>query len=578
MFKLFRYLKNYKLQSIVGPVFKLIEVCFELAVPLIMANIIDIGIANEDKGYIFRMGGVLVLFGVLGLACALTAQFFAARASLGFATELRRDLFSHINRFSYAEIDKLGVSTLVTRMTADINQTQTGVNLLLRLFLRSPFIVVGSIIMSFTVSVKLTVIFLIAVPCLGAVIYAVMRLTVPRYKKVQKSLDRTNLLTSEALSGARVIRAFSRQSDEEKGFVENTSALTEKQLSTGRISALLNPGTYVIMNLAVVAIIWYGGKGVYVGELTQGKVIALVNYMSQILLALLMLALLITNITKMQASASRINEVFNVKPSVTDGKREAVAAAQNAVEFKNVGFAYSKQGDNALTGISFTAEHGEIIGIIGGTGSGKSTLVSLIPRFYDCTEGEVLVDGVNVREYKLSALRRKTGVVPQKAVLFKGSVRGNLRWRDKNADDSAIDSALELAQAKEFVYANEDGLDHRILEGGKNLSGGQRQRLTIARAVVGDPEILILDDSASALDLATDSALNRAIREYVKQKGATVFLVSQRISSIRYADRIVVLDDGKMAGVGTHEQLLSSCEVYGEICRSQQSFEGGDRA
>lgn len=573
MFKLFRYLKNYKLQSIIGPVFKLIEVCFELAVPMVMANIIDIGIANGDKGYIFKMGGLLVLFGILGLVCALTAQYFAAKASLGFASALRSDLFRHINRFSYAEIDSIGSHTLVTRMTADINQTQTGVNLLLRLFLRSPFIVIGSIIMSFTVSVKLTAVFLIVVPCLAAVIYAVMHITVPKYKQVQKELDKTNLLTAETLTGARIIRAFSRQSDEENEFLENTESLNRKQIITGRISALLNPATYVIMNIAVIAIIWFGGKSVYSGSITQGEVIALVNYMSQILLALLMLALLITNITKMQASASRINDVFDIKPGITDGDKAAEESIPDAsaVEFKNVSFSYPSSGENTLQNITLSASRGEMIGIIGGTGSGKTTLVNLIPRFYDCTDGEVLVDGVNVKEYTLDGLRRKIGVVPQKAVLFKGTVRENLKWRNENATDEEIESALEAAQAKDFVDATDEGLDHRIVQEGKNLSGGQRQRLTIARALVGDPEILILDDSASALDLATDARLRRAVSRISREKGTTVFIVSQRISSIKSADRIAVLDDGRLAGLGTHSELLNSCEVYKEICLSQLS-------
>lgn len=571
MLKLFRYLKNYKKESIIGPLFKLIEACFELAVPLVMANIIDVGIKNADKPYIYKMGGVLVLLAFCGLACSLTAQYFAAKASLGFGTALRRDLFKHINSLSYSEIDSVGSHTLVTRMTADINTAQQGVNILLRLFLRSPFIVLGSIIMAFTISVKLTLIFLIIAPCLAYVIYLIMHITIPQYKNIQKKLDKTNLMTSETLTGARVIRAFSRQKDEEKEFADNTEELKCQQIVAGRISALMNPATYVIVNLAILAIIWFGGKTVYTGAISQGEVIALINYMNQILLALLAMAILVTNITKMQASAIRINDVFDIQPSVSDNGNKAVSDVEGApcVEFRDCDFSYGSADESALSGISFKAMRGETVGVIGGTGSGKTSLINLIPRFYDVSKGEVLVDGVNVKEYPFTQLRNKVGIVPQKAVLFKGTIRYNMKWRDQNASDEDIWKALDIAQAKDFVEQKPDKLDEMILQEGKNLSGGQRQRLTIARALVGSPEILILDDSASALDLATDARLRKAIHD--KTEGMTVFIVSQRISSIKNADKIIVLDDGKIAGIGTHKELYHGCEVYKEICLSQLS-------
>lgn len=571
MFRLFRYLKNYKKESVIGPLFKLIEACFELAVPIVMANIIDIGIKNADKPYIWKMGAVMVLLGVLGLTCALTAQYFAAKASVGFGTALRRDLFKHINTLSYSEIDKVGSHTLVTRMTADINAAQSGVNILLRLLLRSPFIVLGSIIMAFTISVKLTLIFLIIAPCLAYVIYKIMSVTIPRYKVIQKTLDHTNLMTSETLTGARVIRAFSRQHDEEENFRKNTEELNRLQIVAGRINALMNPLTYVIVNLAIAAIIWFGGKTVYSGDITQGEVIALVNYMNQILLALLAMAILVTNITKMQASAIRINDVFNVKTTVSDQGNTSVTTVENApcVEFKNVDFSYRASEENSLEGLDFAIRRGETVGIIGGTGSGKTSVINLIPRFYDVTGGSVLVDGVDVKKYPLKQLRGKIGIVPQKAVLFKGTIRDNMKWRDKTVSDEEIWQALEIAQAADFVREKPLQLDEMIMQEGKNLSGGQRQRLTIARALIGNPEILILDDSASALDFATDAKLRKAIAE--KTDNMTVFIVSQRISSIKNVDRIIVLDDGRIAGIGSHKELYKTCEVYREICLSQLS-------
>ncbi|WP_294490503.1 ABC transporter ATP-binding protein [uncultured Ruminococcus sp.] len=571
MFRLFRYLKNYKKESVIGPLFKLIEACFELAVPLVMANIIDIGIKNEDMGYILKMGGVMVLLGFLGLACSLTAQFFAAKASVGFGTALRTDLLKHINKLSYTEIDKIGSSTLVTRMTADINTAQAGVNILLRLLLRSPFIVIGAVIMAFTISVKLTLIFLIIAPCLAFVIYKIMSITIPRYKHIQKTLDRTNLLTSEALTGARVIRAFSRQQDEEKEFKQITDELTDLQIKAGRINALMNPMTYVIVNIAIAVIIRAGAGQVFRGTISQGEVIALINYMNQILLALLAMAILVTNITKMQASAIRINDIFAVDPSVSDDGNSDVKAVKNApcIEFKDVSFSYHDSEEYALENISFSVGRGETAGIIGGTGSGKSSVINLIPRFYDVSKGQVLVDGVDVKDYPFKQLRKKIGLVPQRAVLFKGTIRDNMKWRDRSASDDEIISALKLAQAYDFVMEKPDKLDEMILQEGKNLSGGQRQRLTITRAFVGSPEIVILDDSASALDLATDAKLRKAIAE--QTGGMTVLIVSQRISSIKNVDKIIVMDDGKIAGIGTHRELYKNCAVYREICLSQLS-------
>ncbi len=578
MFKLFKYLKNYKIESIIGPLFKMIEACFELAVPVVVAKIIDVGIYNNDKSYIYSMGAIMVLLGLLGLACSLTAQYFAAKASFGFGTALRRDLYHHINTFSHTEIDKLGSSSLVTRITSDINQAQTGVNMILRLFLRSPFIVIGSIIMAFTISVKLTLIFLISAPILALIIYFIMIKTVPMFKRIQKRQDKITLMTSENLIGTRVIRAFSRQKNEEEDFRENAEELKKLQVSAGRISALMNPATYIVVYAAIIAIIWAGGISVYSGSITQGEVIALLSYMNQILLALLAVALLVTSITKAQASAIRINEVFDVMPSITDKNTEAVDDSdyENSVEFNNVTFSYFGSDEPALSNIDFTVKKGETVGIIGGTGSGKSTLINLIPRFYQAQKGEILINGRNISDYPLVQLRRKIGIVPQKAVLFKGTVRENMQWRDANASDENITEALKIAQALDFVMDKPEALDHMILQGGKNLSGGQRQRLTIARALVGSPEILILDDSSSALDLATEARLRNAIRE--KTAGMTVFIASQRVSSIRHADKIIIMDDGQIAGIGTHEQLLESCEVYQEICRSQMYNDGASAA
>ena len=577
MFRLFRYLKNYVVQSILGPLFKMTEATFELIVPIVMAKIIDVGIKNNDREYILKMGGVLVLLGVLGLACSLTAQFFAAKASMGFGTALRKDLYHHINKFSHAEIDKIGTSTLITRMTGDINQAQTGINMLLRLFLRSPFIVIGAIIAAFIINVKLTLIFLLASPIIGLIIYLTMSRSIPKYVDIQKKVDKVSLLTRENLAGVRVVRAFSRQEQEKQEFSETSETLMKNQVMVGRISALLNPATYVVVNLAILAIIWFGGKTVYAGNLTQGEVIALVNYMSQILLALVALANLIVILTKASASSMRINELFDTKPQLTDENAKELPQnnGEMAVEFRNVSFKYSADAENALSDLSFTVKKGQTVGIIGGTGSGKSTLINLIPRFYDVTQGEVLVDGYNVKDYTFTDLREKIAIVPQKAVLFKGTIRENMRWGKADATDEEIYKALDIAQAREFVDSKPDGLDTMIMQNGRNLSGGQRQRLTIARAIVKNSEILILDDSASALDYATDAKLRKAISQ--QTAGLTLFIVSQRATTIKNADSIIVMDDGKIAGIGTHKELLKNCNEYREICRSQLSGEEIER-
>lgn len=573
MKKLLKYFKNYKLESIMGPLFKLLEASFELFVPLVMAQIIDVGIKKQDVGYILRMGGVLVLLGVVGLACSLTAQYFSAKAAVGIGTMLRNDLFRHINTLSYREIDTVGTSTLVTRMTSDINQVQSGINLVLRLFLRSPFIVFGAMVMAFTINVKAAMIFVVTIPLLSVVVFGVMLVSMPLYKKVQKQLDQVLLTTRENLLGARVVRAFNRQEDEIKKFDRENGMLVRMQVFVGKISALMNPITYVIVNGAIIILIWTGAWQVEDGIITQGEVVALVNYMSQILVELVKLANLIINISKALACSHRINAVFEEQSSIAEKAetKEGTWFSETAVEFKNMDFFYAGAKEPSLSRISFKALRGQTIGIIGGTGSGKSSLVNLIPRFYDATEGAVYVDGVDVKEYSLSKLRHKIGVVPQRAVLFKGSLRENMRWGKRDATDEEIYKALDTAQAREFVDSKEKGLDLLIEQGGKNLSGGQKQRLTIARALVRKPEILIMDDSASALDFATDAALRKAIRE--NTENMTVFLVSQRATTIRHADQILVLDDGKLVGAGTHRELLDQCEVYREICLSQLSKE-----
>lgn len=571
MRRLLKYLKGYEKESILAPLFKMLEATFELIVPLVVAGIVDVGIQNRDTAYIWRMCVVMVLLGVIGLACSLTAQYFAAKAAMGFSTALRKDLFAHISSLSYRELDHLGTPTLVTRITSDVNQAQTGVNLVLRLFLRSPFIVAGAVVMSFFIDVKIALIFVIAVPLISAVIYLIVKCTVPIYKKVQTSLDKISLLTRENHVGARVVRAFGRQQEENREFSETNDEYTKVQVFAGKISALLNPATLVIMNFAIMAILWFGSKEVANGIITQGEVVALVNYMSQILLALLALGNLVVAVTKATASAIRLNEVFDTKSTLTDEGRTVQQDRKGTprVEFKNVSFGYAGTQEPAVSHISFRAMAGETIGIIGGTGCGKSTLVNLIPRFYDVTEGEVLVDGNPVTAYPFGQLRKKIGIVPQHAVLFKGTIRENMRWGKEDASDDEINRALSVAQAEKFVYEKPQKLDTMVSQGGTNFSGGQKQRLTIARALVGTPDILIMDDSASALDFATDAALRHAIKE---QTGAmTVFIVSQRAASIKQADRIIVLDDGCIAGIGTHSELMEKCEVYREICLSQLS-------
>lgn len=570
MKSLLKYLKDYKKESFLAPLFKMLEASFELFVPLVMAAIIDTGIANNDRGYIFRMGGVLVALGLIGLACSATAQYFSARAAVGFATKLRHALFSHIQSLSYTELDTLGTNTLITRMTSDVNQLQSGVNLTLRLLLRSPFIVFGAMIMAFTVDVKAALIFVVAIPLLSIVVFGIMIVSLPLYKKVQAALDKVLGRTRENLAGARVIRAFCKEDQEIEAFSEENEALLDIQVFVGKISAAMNPLTYIIVNVALVVLLWTGAIRVDSGIITQGAVVALVNYMSQILVELIKLANLIIQITKALACAKRIESIFEVENSQ---QIEALTQQVNTkntedvIRFDHVGLTYQGGGDESLTDIDFTVKRGQTIGIIGGTGSGKTSVVNLIPRLYDATRGTVLVDGQDVKTYDPDTLRSKVGIVPQKAVLFKGTIRENLLWGNENATEEQLEKALEISQAKEFVDTKEGRLDFMIAQGGKNLSGGQKQRMTIARAVVREPEILILDDSASALDFATDAKLRHAIREMGNDM--TVIIVSQRSSSIQYADQIIVLDDGKIVGIGTHESLLADNEVYQEIYYSQ---------
>lgn len=569
MRSLLKYLKDYKKESILAPVFKMLEASFELFVPLVMAAIIDTGIANHDKGYIFRMGGVLVALGLIGLACSVTAQFFSAKAAVGFATKLRHALFSHIQGLSYAELDTLGTNTLITRMTSDVNQLQSGVNLTLRLLLRSPFIVFGAMIMAFTVDVKAALIFVVAIPLLSIVVFGIMIVSLPLYKKVQAALDKVLGRTRENLEGARVIRAFCKEGQEIESFSEENEALLNIQVFVGKISAAMNPLTYIIVNIALVVLLWTGAIRVDGGIITQGAVVALVNYMSQILVELIKMANLIIQITKALACAKRIESILAVENSqqIEDLTQQAKAETDDVIRFEHVGLTYQGGGEESLTDIDFAVKKGQTIGIIGGTGSGKTSVVNLIPRLYDATRGTVYVDGQDVKTYDPKQLRSKVGIVPQKAVLFAGTIRENLMWGNENATEEQLERALEISQAKEFVDTKEGRLDFKIAQGGKNLSGGQRQRMTIARVVVRDPEILILDDSASALDFATDAKLRHAIREMGNDM--VVIIVSQRSSSIQYADQIIVLDDGKVVGIGTHDSLLAENEVYQEIYYSQ---------
>lgn len=576
------YLKNYKKESVLAPLFKMLEASFELLVPLVMAAVIDVGIANKDEPYIIKMCLVLIALGVIGLVCSITAQYFSAKAASGFGTGVRHALFRHIQNFTFTEMDTIGSSTLITRLTSDINQTQSGVNLVLRLFLRSPFIVFGAMIMAFTVDIQAALIFVVVIPLLSVIVFGIMLVTMPLYRKVQSHLDSVLLTTRENLAGVRVIRAFNKEQEERERFEKENQALTDAQKFVGRISGLMNPLTYVIVNGGIIALIYVGAVRVNIGDLSQGEVVALVNYMSQILTELVKLANLIITVTKAVACGNRIGNILKIQPDMKEGNRilsnEEICpdTAKDggrsvkeipAVEFDHASLTYKGASGESLTDITFCAMRGQTIGIIGGTGSGKSSLVNLIPRFYDVTNGQIRIFGNDIRDYKIESLRSRIGVVLQKAVLFKGTIAENLRWGNESASDDELEEALEISQAKEFVDQKPGRLEFQIEQGGRNLSGGQKQRLTIARALVRKPDILILDDSASALDFATDAALRSAIRS---MKGnPTVFIVSQRASSVQYADQIIVLDDGEAAGIGTHEELLASCPAYQEIYYSQ---------
>ena len=584
MKKLLVYLKGYEKESVLAPLFKLLEACFELFVPLVMANIIDYGIANKDMGYIGKMGLCLLALGIVGLASSITAQFFAAKAAVGFSSKLRQALFDHIQGLNFTNIDKAGTSTMITRMTSDINQVQSGVNMVLRLFLRSPIIVFGAMIMAFTIDVKSAMVFVVAIPVLAIIVFGVMLITMPLYKKVQAALDKVLGVTRENLTGVRVIRAFHQEEEEEARFCEYNDSLTHLQKFVGKISACMNPVTYVVVNGAIIALIYIGAIQVNVGNLTQGEVVAIINYMSQILVELVKLANLIILLTKALACADRIASVFDISnedsgESIADNgdtKRtdKKQAAGAPFLEFKHVSLTYQGAGAETLQDIHFTVNKGDTIGIIGGTGSGKSSLVNLIPGFYPATKGQILLEGKDISEMDENQLRNRIGVVPQKAVLFKGTIRSNLQWGKPDATEEEMWRAVELAQAKEVVEGKPGRLDAEISQNGKNLSGGQRQRLTIARALVRMPEILILDDSASALDYATDAKLRAALRTL--EDKTTTFIVSQRASTIRHADKIIVLDDGEMAGVGTHSELLENCTVYQEIYYSQYPKEAAN--
>lgn len=574
MRKLLRFLKDYKKESILSPLFKLLEASFELFVPLVMAAIIDTGIGNKDGGFILKMCGILILLALVGLTCSITAQYFAAKAAVGFATKVRHALFDHIQKLSYTEMDTAGTDTMITRMTSDINQAQSGVNMVLRLFLRSPFIVFGAMIMAFTIDVKAALIFVVTIPVLSVVVFGIMIITIPLFRRVQASLDKVLGVTRENLTGSRVIRAFNKEQEEIADFDESNERLTDVQLFVGKISALMNPLTYIIINVALVILIWTGAIQVNIGKISQGEVVALVNYMSQILVELVKLANLIITVTKAIACGNRVQSIFEMETSMVDGNGSKKEDTGYTVEFRNVSMRYKGAGADTLTGIDFKAKPGDTIGIIGGTGSGKSSVVNLIPRFYDVTEGQVMVDGMDVRKYKITDLRDKIGIVPQKAVLFAGTVRSNLAWGKEDATEEEMQQALSVAQAAEVVDKKDGKLDAEVEQGGKNFSGGQKQRLTIARALVKQPEILIMDDSSSALDYATDAKLRQAIHNMPSRP--TVFIVSQRAASIMYADKIIVLDDGTVAGTGTHEELLKDCSVYQEIYYSQfKRTEGG---
>ncbi len=569
------YLRRYRKECVLAPLFKMLEATFELFVPLVVSSIIDIGIAGQDKGYIFKMCMMLILLAIIGLVCSITAQYFAAKAAVGCATGLRHHLFSHIQSLSFSELDTVGTSTLITRMTSDVNQVQNGVNLVLRLFLRSPFIVFGAMIMAFTIDVQAALVFVAAIPILAIIVFGIMFITRPMYKKVQSGLDKILGITRENLVGVRVIRAFNKENEEVRRFKQSNEQLNHLQKFVGKISGLMNPLTYVVVNVSIIVLIWIGAIRVNAGTLSTGQVIALYNYMSQILVELIKLANLIISVTKALACANRIDEIFCVQSEMVDGKIDIKKQKEQKnsnvqtpiIEFKNVSLKYKGGGEEAISDINFKVNRGETVGVIGGTGSGKSSLIGLIPRFYDATKGEVLIDGVNVKEYTQESIRSKVAVVMQKALLFKGTIRDNVKWGKQDATDEEVMKALEISQAKEFVEKKDGVLDAFVDQAGKNLSGGQRQRLTIARAVVGQPDILILDDSSSALDFATDAALRNSIRNMTPSP--TLFIVSQRAASMMHADKIIVLDDGIITGIGTHKELLASCEVYQEIYHSQ---------
>lgn len=575
MKKLLKYLRNYKKELVFGPFFKLLEAIFELTVPHVMAKIIDIGIENNDTKYILRMSGLIILLGFCGLGFALTCQLLASRCAYGFGTELRTDLYKHINSLSYTSIDKVGTASLINRLTNDSNTVQNGVNMFIRLATRSPFLVIGAMVRAMMIDLKLSLIFLVVAVLTTIVIVSVMHKTVPMYKTTQKNLDRASLLTRENLEGARVIRAFSRQQEEIDDFRKSVDDIAESSIAVGRISSILNPFSFMVMNLGIVFILWFGGVRIDTGYLTQGELTEFTNYMTQILLALIVLANLIVTFTKAFASANRISEVFAIQPEKSGGNEKPTDHKdyRNIIEFKNVSFSYDTAGDHSIKNISFTLERGKMLGIIGGTGSGKSTLANLIPCFYRATEGEILISGVDVYNYNFSELRKTIGLVPQKAVLFTGTVRDNMKWHKQSATDEEIISALKTAQAWEFVEKMPNGLDTNISQGGKNLSGGQKQRISIARAIVGNPDILILDDSTSALDYATDLALRKALKNDMPD--TTVIMISQRTTSLKDADKIIVMDDGEAVGMGTHEELLKTCEIYSEIYKSQMNEKEG---
>ena len=576
MRKLLTYLKDYRKESILAPLFKMLEASFELFIPLVVASIIDKGIGGSDKAYIYRMGLVMILLGVIGLACSVTAQYFSAKAAVGFTAKVKSELYRHIQSLSYTELDQLGTSALITRMTSDMNQVQTGINLTLRLLLRSPFVVFGAMIMAFTVNAKAAFVFVVIIPLLCVVVFGIILFNIPMYRKVQGRLDRVLELTRENLTGARVLRAFNKQNDEIGRYRESTEELNKVQMLAGRVSGLMNPVTYVIINGGIIALIWSGAIQVDQGSISQGQLTALVNYMSQILVELIKMANLIISITKAVACGNRIQAVFDLKSSMEYGtlRNPHMDQTDPILTFQNVGFRYPGASEELLSDLSFTVNDGEMVGIIGGTGAGKTALVDLVARFYDATRGEIRLMGHDIRDYEEKSLRQMIGIVPQNVMLFQGTIEDNLRWRKKDAASEEIDRALEISQAKEFVQRRPKGLQTWIRQGGKNFSGGQKQRLTIARAIVGNPKILILDDSASALDFATDAKLRMALRGM--KPAPTVFLVSQRASSVRYANKIIVLDDGAVAGIGTHNELLKSCPVYQEIYYSQFPKGGGD--